>query len=364
MARHQDPKIRDFILHNVGHNPDSIASLAAQTFGLSRTGIGRYMARLVEEGLLTQEGQTRGRRYALKVLSKGEFFLERDGTWSEDNVWREKIRPLMTNVRQNVIDICQYGVTEMVNNVLDHSQSPSLITNYRQTYVDIIISICDFGVGIFNKIQRDFKLDDARTALLELSKGKLTSDKKHHSGEGVYFTSRMFDYFSILSGYLYYGRTRTEEDDGWLIDASDKKEDRIGTFITMRISTNAEWSTRDVFEKYQGGDIYFRKTHIPITLGKYPGEQLISRSQAKRVLTRLTDFSEVILDFRGVTEIGQAFADEIFRVFRNQHPGTLLFALNANERVQKMFEYVEKNGSNVASPTSEEPFGDHQDVSA
>lgn len=254
MARHQDPKIREFILRNVGENSELVASLAAQTFGLSRTGIGRYMARLVADGLLTQEGQTRGRRYALKVLSGKEIFLVRDGTWNEDNVWRDMVRPLMVGTKQNVIDICQYGVTEMVNNVLDHSQSPSLVVDYKQTHVGISINVCDFGVGIFNKIQRDFRLDDARTALLELSKGKLTSDRKRHSGEGVYFTSRMFDNFSVLSGHLYYSRTRTDDDDGWLIEARDKQDEQKGTLVVMKIGANAEWSMRDVFDKYQGDE--------------------------------------------------------------------------------------------------------------
>lgn len=70
-----------------------------------------------------------------------------------------------------------------------------------------------------------------------------------------------------------------------------------------------------------------------------------------------------MLDFRGVTEIGQAFADEIFRVFRNEHRGTALFAFNTNERVQKMIEYVEKNGASVAPLASSQSSDDDPDKS-
>src|SRR5208282_769028 len=130
--------------------------------------------------------------------------------------------------------------------------------------------------------QRDFHLDDPQTALLELSKGKLTSDKKRHSGEGIYFTSRMFDEFVIYSDHLFYSRFRRDDDD-WLIEKHDEQRQRkIGTYVSMRIRTNADWTPRQVFDKYGGDDIYFRKTHIPIALAKYPGEQLVSRSQAKR----------------------------------------------------------------------------------
>ncbi|MEX0827481.1 MAG: hypothetical protein WD005_00855, partial [Haliea sp.] len=186
MARKQDPAIREFVLQNVGDHPDSVASMAAAKFGLSRAGIGRYMARLITDGMITAAGNTRARRYKLKPLVDFILPLERTGLWNEDTVWREQIRPLLKDVPQNVIDICQYGFTEMLNNVLDHSQSPDVIIAYQQTYTMIEIHVWDHGIGIFRKIKQDFKLADERTALLELSKGKITSDKKNHSGEGIY----------------------------------------------------------------------------------------------------------------------------------------------------------------------------------
>ena len=152
MARHQSQEIREFILWNVEEHPASITSLAAKKFGLSRTGIGRYMNRLIEEGLVTAEGVTRGRRYALKPLRFEAFNLERNGRWTEDTIWRENILPLMKGVKQNIVDICQYGFTEMLNNVLDHSGSPNALIGYKQTYTTIDIGVTDYGVGIFNKI--------------------------------------------------------------------------------------------------------------------------------------------------------------------------------------------------------------------
>jgi len=348
MARKQNPIIREYILRNVEEYPGSVTSMAARKFGLSRTGIGRYMDRLIEEELLTAEGKTRSRRYKLKPIVDYILPLERGvmPPWTEDTVWRDRVLPIMKNVRQNIIDICQYGFTEMLNNVIDHSESPDAVISYAQTYAKIELCVGDSGIGIFNKIQRDFRLADPRTALLELSKGKLTSDRRHHSGEGIYFTSRMFDYFSILSGHLFYRRTKQDEDD-WLIESKDERKETKGTFVTMSISTNADWTTRYVFDKYQGENIYFRKTHVPVSLGRYPGEQLVSRSQAKRILARFTDFSEVMLDFSGVTEIGQPFADEIFRVFKNEHPQVAIFTFNTNKNIDKMIEYVHSESSTL-----------------
>lgn len=47
-------------------------------------------------------------------------------------------------------------------------------------------------------------LDLPSHAILELSKGKFTSDPARHSGEGIFFTSRMCDKFEILSKGLFF----------------------------------------------------------------------------------------------------------------------------------------------------------------
>jgi anti-sigma regulatory factor (Ser/Thr protein kinase) len=346
----QNPEVREFLLENIPGNPTSVASMAVKKFGVSRAAIGGYLARLVAEGLVEASGKTRARSYSLKASIDRQFFRERNGRWTEDNVWREDIRPLMDNVKNNIIDIAQHGVTEIVNNALDHSHTPRVLTWYREYYKDINITVADFGIGIFNKIQQDFRFADARTALLELSKGRLTSDRKHHAGEGIYFTSRMFDRFSIRSGHLFYTRSRTFGDD-WLIEVSDNDDYVEGTLVSMVISKTADYTARDVFNRYQGEDIHFRTTHIPVALGRYPGEQLVSRSQAKRILARVTDFAEAMLDFQGVSEIGQAFADEIFRVFQNAHPKMRIIAFNTNEAIDKMIEHVTTARTDVRFPS-------------
>ena len=69
---------------------------------------------------------------------------------------------------------------------------------------------------------------------------------------------------------------------------------------------------------------------------EFPHEYLVSRAQAKRVLAGIEGFQEVLLDFAGVDSIGQAFADEIFRVFARSHPEIELVAINASEDVTRM----------------------------
>ena len=66
------------------------------------------------------------------------------------------------------------------------------------------------------------------------------------------------------------------------------------------------------------------------------GTIYVSRSQARRVLADLDKFKTVILDFDRVPTIGQAFADEIFRVFKAKHPDMTITPVGANEAVAFM----------------------------
>ena len=52
----------------------------------------------------------------------------------------------------------------------------------------------------------------------------------------------------------------------------------------------------------------------------------------------------VIFDFQEVDTIGQAFADEIFRVFANQHPEIELTTVHANSEVKQMIARAKKLG--------------------
>ncbi|MFA7240751.1 MAG: STAS-like domain-containing protein, partial [Sulfuricellaceae bacterium] len=59
-----------------------------------------------------------------------------------------------------------------------------------------------------------------------------------------------------------------------------------------------------------------------------------------RHTARFEKFGEVELDFTGVESIGQAFADELLRVWPLAHPQTKLFVTNANNAVLKMVGHV------------------------
>jgi len=330
-------KIRDFILENVEAQPESIAPMAVEQFGISRQVVSYHIRNLIKEGLLVAEGNTRRRTYKLKPIVDWFFPLTITSDLEEHSVWIQHFAEYFKQFKDNIIGICNYGFTEMFNNVIDHSEGLHSFVGYTHLPNRIRLSVSDDGIGIFNKIARELKLADNREAILELSKGKLTTDPQHHTGEGIFFTTRMFDKFTMLSGDLYFSHSYMGD---WLIE--DKEDETKGTYIRMEISTKSKRTLQEVFDEFSDEDynIGFRRTHVPLLLAKYGEEKLVSRSQAKRVLSRFDRFEEIILDFKGVDFIGQAFADEIFRVYRLNNPNVKINWVNADSRIERLIRTI------------------------
>jgi len=68
----------------------------------------------------------------------------------------------------------------------------------------------------------------------------------------------------------------------------------------------------------------------------------MSRSEAKRLLLGLDDYSVLDFNFKNVDEVGQGFCDEIFRVYVNKNPGKVLSYHGASVVVRYMIERSRK----------------------
>ncbi len=336
-ARGED--VRRFILENVEKYPSDIAKRTAEHFKITRQAVHKHFHKLLQEHVLIQIGQTRNSSYKLAPIVewRKKYLVSKELT--EDIVWTKDFSTVFSEIPENIRDIWHYGFTEMFNNVIDHSGGSEVIAHIKKTASFTEMALLDNGIGIFKKIQTELGLLDERHAILELSKGKLTTDPKRHTGEGIFFTSRMFDSFDILSGGVYFNHTFGSPED-WILE----KEFRSGTSVWMKISNHSSRTLKKVFDKFSSGDDYgFTKTVVPVRLAQYGNDKLISRSQAKRVLARVELFQTVIFDFADVPTIGQAFADEIFRVFAQDHPDIKLMSINQNSEVKRMIARAKSN---------------------
>jgi anti-sigma regulatory factor (Ser/Thr protein kinase) len=326
--------IRSFIIRNVESHPRDISKIAAERFGITRQAVSRHLQKLTAEGCLTDSGNTRGRQYKLVSSTVWGHSYPVVSGLAEDIVWNTDIRPALGRLPDNVMNIWNHGFTEMFNNAIDHSDGSAIFVEVRKTAASAEMAIFDDGVGIFRKIQNALQLVDERQALLELAKGKFTTDPQNHAGEGIFFTSRMFDSFQILSGGVFFSHQFDKAED-WVLE---REEAKSGTAVWMTLNNHTSRTTKKIFDKYssEDEDYGFTKTVVPVRLAQYGNDKLVSRSQAKRLLARIDLFKKVIFEFTEVPEIGQAFADEIFRVFASNHPEIELLVVDANADVKRM----------------------------
>lgn len=301
---------------------------------ISRVGANNYIKQLEEQGWIARSGPSTKPLFSPGYQRHVSKLYEIENL-EEDLVWAKDFRPYFS-LAPNVFNIVNHGFTEMLNNAIDHSGGSEVFIWARQTETRFTLAISDNGIGIFAKIATALNLPDMRQALFELSKGKFTTDPSRHSGEGVFFTSRMFDWFEINANNLEFHHDQKLVEDV-LHEAKGIFPD--GTVVFMSIALDSMRTTADVYAEYTNApdDFDFSKTVVPMKLAQYGEEHLVSRSQAKRLIARFDRFKKVVLNFDGVQEIGQAFADEIFRVYANEHPDVELIPEKMTKQVQSMW---------------------------
>ncbi|HEV8608335.1 MAG TPA: DUF4325 domain-containing protein [Tepidisphaeraceae bacterium] len=329
----QSNEIRQALLEALFWSPASPVSAIADRFGVTRQAVQLHLRKLSDQGWIIGQGKVRWRQYRLAVVAEHqERFALRPGV-SEDQAW-DRLRPRIADLAAHEQELYHYGVTEMVNNIIDHSGGKTARISLERTSASLSVTVTDDGVGIFKKVSAALNLSDPREAILDLIKGKFTTDPKRHTGEGIFFTSRSFDRFSIASSNLLFMHTSLHDD--WSVNV--QKKPVRGTSVVMSLLLPAKRTLADVFVKFSSGpeDYRFAKTRVPLKLAAFIDESLVSRSSAKRVLARIERFDEVLMDFAGIGSIGPAFADEIFRVFAVAHPHVRLIPVNANEQVTSM----------------------------
>jgi anti-sigma regulatory factor (Ser/Thr protein kinase) len=301
----------------------------AQAAGVTRQAAHRHLNQLVTEGTLRREGAGRGARYRLRA-ARIEVRRPRAGL-DEFSVWEviERGVPELAAQSRDVQATLHYVVTELVNNAIEHSESKSVRVTVDLGGERLIGEIVDDGVGVFARVRAACRLASDLEAIQELSKGKTTTDPEHHTGEGIFFSSKAVNWFELESGTKRWSIDNDRDD-----FAISDTELRRGTRAYFELDQHSKRTLREVFEAYTD-DLAFTRTRMVIRLFTL-GTRFMSRSEAKRMLNGLAKFREIVLDFAGVEAAGQGFADEVFRVWARAHPDVRLVPLNMHENVEFM----------------------------
>jgi anti-sigma regulatory factor (Ser/Thr protein kinase) len=315
----------------------------------SRQYLNIVMQSMAREGLIVKGGSTRGAFYVNpknKDLATGMSRV-RVRVVNEDLKEHEimdtiKSRaPFYPTLKQNVQDILNFGFSEMLNNAIEHSESKNIEAIIYKTKEYVCFEVNDVGIGVFKSILTKKHLKSELEAIQDLLKGKTTTMPQAHSGEGIFFTSKMADLF-VLESFDYALRIDNELQD---LFVEPLKPSKRGTKVLFKLKLNSKRHTTEVFRKYVSNPdtLAFDKTNVNIKLYTM-GTIHVSRSQARRVLNGLDKFKNIVLDFDKVPTAGQGFADEIFRVFQSKHPDIVISSINTNEAVQFMIDRVRNTG--------------------
>lgn len=340
----RDPEmVRQKIIDSIYLNEGRInAKDIAASCGVSTAAIYGRLDRMEKAGIIAAQTEGRSKVYSFvdTMVIDREYSLE---ALDEDTVLRRDISPILQGVSQTVRSVFTYVFTEMLNNAIDHSEGDAAaIHAYRNASV-VGCFITDNGVGIFTKIQKAMGLDEKRFAILELAKGKFTTDPSSHTGEGVFFSSKVADRFYIFSDDLaFVGDNCRGEAEPVIMDRLS--EISHGTRVCFEVALNRTLTFADIANRYSEApdDYGFSKTIVPVKLLEYreANPMFVSRSQAKRLLARFDRFKNIVLDFADIDEIGQGFADEVFRVFASAHPDSSITYINAGPLVERMIKHV------------------------
>lgn len=290
----------------------------------------RLLSAFVTSGILERVGKGRSARYRFVTLRKRFRLskLDESAAWAEVEQGLRAVRPLSRTEAHSL----SYSASEIINNSIDHSGGRWVEVSVEfQEAATTAVRVHDDGIGALRRICEDFAIESPRDAIVQLEKGKLTSDPTNHSGEGIFFSSKAVSRFRLESQGV-----------AWVVDnlvgdsAIGPSELRKGTLVTLVVVTGRVPELTQVFAQYTDPeDLAFDKTRTTIKLAAI-GASLISRSQAKRVVARLESFKRAVLDFSSVDLVGQGFCDEIFRVFARSHPEIELDPIGMTEDVAFM----------------------------
>jgi anti-sigma regulatory factor (Ser/Thr protein kinase) len=307
----------------------------AEAAGVSRQAVHAHLKRMVDAGELVVDGSGRNVRYR-RIQHPHRFAYQRKGL-EEHEVWnqvRSDVAELAT-LPEATERVLHSALTELVNNAIEHSSARTVKIRCQRINSRIAVEIIDDGVGIFDHLVDELDFPTRLAALQELSKGRITTLPEAHAGGGLYFVSRIADYFEIESGGI-----------RWMVDneipdmAMGASSLAAGTRAWFEVELEPEYDPEEVFsESNEALELSRRRLVVKLFA---IGVRFMSRSEARRLLHGLEEYREIILDFKDVEAIGLGFVDEVFRVWPAAHPDTRIRAIHMEPTVRFMVERVSR----------------------
>jgi excisionase family DNA binding protein len=225
--------------------------------------------------------------------------------------------------------VMRYALTEAINNAIDHSRGSTMEVTVWRADDALTFRVADDGDGAYAHLRRGLGLADDFESISTLTKGKQTTWPDRHTGEGIFFTSKMLDVYQLSANGKRWTVDNLRDDQAVGVSPVNR-----GTDVVGEIDPQTMRSTSDVFRAYSE-DFDFVRTRPVVKLFGL-GMRFVSRSEARRLLDGLDDFTVIDVDFAGVQDVGQGFVDELLRVWPSEHPGKRINPISMNSAVEFM----------------------------
>lgn len=315
-------------------HPRALRDELMRRTGLARRSAARLLRTLEQLNWLVRRGTPRRPHHAPGLLRQVVQRYPIAGL-QEDQPWAHDFAPCFT-LPAAVQRMVEHAFGELLNNAIDHSEGEFVTVSMRQTPSHIQLLVSDDGRGIFDKVGAIVELNDAAQAMLQLSRGRLTSAPQRHRGHGLFFTARLADVFGLHANGSGFQR---------LVDGDWQRVSPLvqrGTSAFVGIALDTTRTLDSVLTQHSLDHLGygFESTLLPLQLIQTEQIRLDSRAQARRVAQGLQSFRRVEIDFRRVEQIGHGFADELFRVQANALPQLEIVPVNMNDRVAAMLHSV------------------------
>ena len=317
-------------------HPTRLDAELAERTGTSLRTARRALARLVELNWLERTGTPRRPEYKPGLLRQVVRRYALAGL-EEDLPWANDFAPYFA-LPASVNRMVQHTFCELLNNAIDHSGGTHVTVSLRQTAGHAQLLISDDGRGVFEQIAQTFSIANPALAMLELSKGKLTSQPQRHTGQGLFFASRLADVFDLHANAAAF-QQRSWDERGWRTQRALK---HTGTSVYASFALDTTRTLDAVRQQYSADGVgaAFERTVVPLRLITSDVIGLDSRAQARRAGARLGEFRRAEIDFGGVEQVSHAFVDELFRVMARAQPGVDIVPLNMSPAVATLIASV------------------------
>ena len=151
--RERGEGIRLQILRDIKYHPTDIAKHIGNIFSITPQAVYNHIKRLEKDGWVSSSGKGKGRKLFLGDIRTHKSVFHLNNDLAEDKIWRDHYSFIFEELSENIVDICHYRFTEMVNNAIDYSGGTEVYIDVLRGKDQITIVIIDNGEEFLNKLK-------------------------------------------------------------------------------------------------------------------------------------------------------------------------------------------------------------------